>query len=135
MKCCVIVTMLIGATCTSVVPNNNNVRRRELQQLDGCINPPNISPVQIVSEHSGLVLKVNADDGSVVQSFASSSISDNWVFVNAGGGLFRLINQGTNGAMSGKCAIVRSDLFCAPSVVKRFVVLLLTSTAHDGFGS
>jgi hypothetical protein len=111
MKCCVIMMMLIGATCTSVVPNNNNVRRRELQQLDGCINPPSISPVQIVSEHSGLALKANTDDGSVVQSFASSSSSDNWVFVSAGGGLFRLVNQGTNGAMSGTCAIGRSDFF------------------------
>jgi hypothetical protein len=110
MKCCVIVTMLVGATCTSVVPNNN-VRRRELQQLDGCINPPSISPIQIVSEHSGLVLKANTDDGSVVQSFASSSSSDNWVFVSAGGGLFRLVNQGTNGAMSGTCTIGRSGLF------------------------
>jgi hypothetical protein len=96
-SCCVVLAMLIGASASEV---DRNIRRR----LQSCTTPPTLSTVHIVSEYSGLVLKASTG-GSVVQSFPSTNANDNWKFQSVGGGLYRVINQSTNGAMSGTCAM------------------------------
>jgi hypothetical protein len=89
--CCVFLAMVVGASAV-----DGNIRR----WLQSCTTPPTLSTVHIVPVVSGLSLKAYTN-GTVVQSYPSSSTFDNWKFENAGGGLYRLINDGTKGALSG----------------------------------
>jgi Ricin-type beta-trefoil lectin domain-like len=96
MNCCVLLAILVAASAAEV---DRNIRRR----LQACTTPPTLSTVHIVSVFSGLVLKANTG-GSVVQSFPSTNANDNWKFQSVGGGLYRVMNESTKGALSGTCA-------------------------------
>lgn len=74
--------------------------RRPRQLQVGCITAPTTLPVHIVSEHSGLSLMAK-EDNDVVQTYASSGGEDNWVFQSDGSGLYRIVMEGTNRAMTG----------------------------------
>jgi hypothetical protein len=93
-KCFGFLAMMVGASAV-----DGNIRRR----LQSCTTPPTLSTVHIVPVVSGLSLKAYTN-GTVVQSYPTSSTFDNWKFETAGGGLYRLINDGTKGALSGTCS-------------------------------
>lgn len=104
VSACLAMTMMTVATHAR--GNYPGIRRPRKLQV-GCVAPPTTLPVHIVSEHSGLSLMAKSDN-NVVQTYASSGGDDNWVFESAGGGLYRIVIEGTSLAMTGTSMTVLS---------------------------